>query len=106
VYLSAQLPDFDTIGAQSPKASAWTAGFVAASFPSLAEMVRAAAGKHSRVTWSPHYRNLNEGALRTAHSLGLKVVPWTVNEVADMQRLIELGVDGIITDYPDRLVKQ
>ncbi len=36
-------------------------------------------------------------------ALGLKVIPWTVNERADMERLIALGVDGIITDYPDRL---
>jgi glycerophosphoryl diester phosphodiesterase len=38
-----------------------------------------------------------------AKSLGLKVIPWTVNERADMARLIALGVDGLITDYPDRL---
>ena len=31
------------------------------------------------------------------------MIPWTVNERADMERLIALGVDGIITDYPDRL---
>jgi len=31
------------------------------------------------------------------------VIPWTVNERSDMERLIALGVDGIITDYPDRL---
>jgi hypothetical protein len=38
-----------------------------------------------------------------ARSIGLKVVPWTVNEPADMARLIGLGVDGIISDYPNRL---
>ena len=38
-----------------------------------------------------------------AHDLGLQLVPWTVNEPADMRRLIDWGVDGIITDYPDRL---
>jgi len=31
------------------------------------------------------------------------VLPWTVNETADMQKLIDMGVDGIISDYPDRL---
>jgi len=31
------------------------------------------------------------------------VIPWTVNESADMRRLIGMGVDGIITDYPNRL---
>jgi len=38
-----------------------------------------------------------------AHELGLRVVPWTVNDIADMRRLIDWGVDGIITDYPNRL---
>ena len=38
-----------------------------------------------------------------AHELGLKVVPWTVNEHAEMAAVIGLGVDGLITDYPDRL---
>ena len=37
-----------------------------------------------------------------AQGLGLKVLPWTVNDPADMARLIDWRVDGIITDYPDR----
>lgn len=39
-----------------------------------------------------------------AHGRNLSVHPWTINEVADMQRMLDLGVDGIITDYPDRLL--
>ncbi|MGQ0777258.1 MAG: glycerophosphodiester phosphodiesterase [Pseudonocardiales bacterium] len=38
-----------------------------------------------------------------AHTVGMKVITWTVNDIATMNRLIDLGVDGIITDYPDRL---
>ncbi|WP_093802720.1 glycerophosphodiester phosphodiesterase [Streptomyces sp. Wb2n-11] len=38
-----------------------------------------------------------------AHAAGMKVVPWTVNDTATMNKLIDDGVDGIITDYPDRL---
>jgi glycerophosphoryl diester phosphodiesterase len=38
-----------------------------------------------------------------AHELKLEVLPWTVNDSADMARLIDAGVDGLITDYPDRL---
>jgi glycerophosphoryl diester phosphodiesterase len=38
------------------------------------------------------------------HGEGIKVIPWTVNDTAQMQSFIELGVDGIITDYPDRLI--
>jgi glycerophosphoryl diester phosphodiesterase len=43
--------------------------------------------------------------VEAAHRRNLKVHVWTVNETADMQRLIEIGVDGIMTDYPDRLLK-
>jgi glycerophosphoryl diester phosphodiesterase len=35
----------------------------------------------------------------------MKIIPWTVNERDEMERLIGLGVDGIITDYPDRLLE-
>ena len=54
-------------------------------------------------TWSMFWRNLSPKELADAHALGLKVLPWTVNERGDMRSLIDLGVDGIITDYPDRL---
>lgn len=40
-----------------------------------------------------------------AHERNLKVHVWTVNETIDMERLLEMGVDGIMTDYPDRLIK-
>ncbi|HWH95972.1 MAG TPA: glycerophosphodiester phosphodiesterase family protein [Baekduia sp.] len=41
--------------------------------------------------------------IKTAHNLKLPVVPWTVNEKLDMAKLIDAGVDGLISDYPDRL---
>ncbi len=47
---------------------------------------------------------LTKRFLDTAHSLNLKVNVWTINQVVDMKRLLKLGVDGIITDYPDRLI--
>ena len=53
--------------------------------------------------YSSYYKNLRRSQVEWLHTEGLKVVPWTVNEVADMQALIEMGVDGIITDYPDRI---
>lgn len=43
--------------------------------------------------------------VQTAHKLNLQVHVWTINETEDMRRLIEIGVDGIMTDYPDRLLK-
>jgi glycerophosphoryl diester phosphodiesterase len=53
--------------------------------------------------YGPEYGLLDEKLLSEIRAHGLKLVPWTVNEQADMQRLIALGVDGITTDYPDRL---
>jgi glycerophosphoryl diester phosphodiesterase len=53
-------------------------------------------------TWSPRYQDLRADHVAEAHGLGLKVVPWTVNEPDAMAQLIDMKVDGLITDYPDR----
>jgi glycerophosphoryl diester phosphodiesterase len=53
---------------------------------------------------APQFRDLTAAKAAEAKALGLKVIPWTVNEVADAESLIAMGVDGIITDYPDRMV--
>jgi glycerophosphoryl diester phosphodiesterase len=56
-----------------------------------------------RVT-DPTYRPyVTADMVRSAHEAGLKVIPWTVDDPATMQSLIGLGVDGIISDYPDRV---
>lgn len=55
-------------------------------------------------TISPSYRLVTgEPYVDRAHSLGLKVIPWTVNDAADMRQQIGYGVDGLITDYPTLL---
>ena len=54
-------------------------------------------------TWSPNYLDLDGPRVAEAHELGLKVVPWTVNEPAEMKRILGLGVDGMISDRPDLL---
>ena len=51
--------------------------------------------------WAPEYRGLTAWQIGEAHALGLRVVPWTVNDPADMVMLIVLGVDGLCTDRPD-----
>jgi glycerophosphoryl diester phosphodiesterase len=53
--------------------------------------------------YSPFFKLLDKKAVKMCHKKGIKVIPWTVNETADMQAVIDLGVDGIITDYPNRI---
>jgi len=56
-------------------------------------------------TWSPDFRALTRETCTAARGLGLKLIPWTVNEPADIRQVLDLGVDGIISDYPDRVKK-
>jgi glycerophosphoryl diester phosphodiesterase len=100
VCLTAEALNFDTIRRGEPGASPWTAGLDIDDFGGSVPRLVAAAGCQ---VWSPLYRNAKADDVATAKALGLKVIPWTVNERAHMERLIALGVDGIITDYPDRL---
>ncbi len=54
--------------------------------------------------WSPYYRDITIDRLLSAHENNLIVVAWTVNEPDDIDLMIELGVDAIITDYPPRVM--
>lgn len=56
--------------------------------------------------YCPSYAFLDEHMVRQAHAAGVRVLPWTVNEPEQWQRLIDWGVDGITTDYPDRLAER
>jgi glycerophosphoryl diester phosphodiesterase len=62
-------------------------------------LVRAAGGE----VYCPSYSFLDERELRRVQAAGLRVVPWTVNDPDHLGRLLDWGVDGITTDYPDRL---
>jgi glycerophosphoryl diester phosphodiesterase len=53
--------------------------------------------------WSPDFRDLNAEKLALARAAGLKIIAWTVNEPADIARALDMKVDGIISDYPDRV---
>jgi glycerophosphoryl diester phosphodiesterase len=98
-YLSSQQQALDNIQAGHREDSPWTGGVRFRDHGSVPKMVKAAGGK----IWSPNYVGLTEPLVKEAKSLGLAVLPWTVNDRAEMERLIDWGVDGIITDYPDRL---
>ena len=100
VCLSIDGGNGDTLQRGRPGPSPWTAGLDIDDFDGSVPRLVAAAGC---AMWSPNYRNLTEATLAESKSLGLTVIPWTVNERADMVRLIAMGVAGIITDYPDRL---
>jgi glycerophosphoryl diester phosphodiesterase len=54
--------------------------------------------------YSPDYTFLTPAVIEHCHLLHIAVIPWTVNETKDMQALMDMGVDGIITDYPDQLI--
>ena len=54
--------------------------------------------------YSPYYRLLSADKIARLHEQGIKVIPWTVNQRDDMARLKTQGVDGLITDYPNRAI--
>ncbi|MPZ29507.1 MAG: glycerophosphodiester phosphodiesterase [Rhodospirillales bacterium] len=97
--LSIESNNFDTVGRASAQPSPWLAGLDLKAHGGSVPRLAKAAGC---AVWSPFWRNVTADNVKEAQALGLKVVPWTVNNPADMAQLIDLGVDGLITDYPDR----
>lgn len=97
VYLSAQQKWLDNISAESASGSPWVAGYQYREHGSVPRMVKAAGG----TIWSPYFGDIDSQRLVEARALGLKVVVWTVNDPAEITRMLELGVDGIISDRPD-----
>jgi glycerophosphoryl diester phosphodiesterase len=100
VYLSVQR-SFDNIAADKPEGSPWTAGFQCKDHGSVPRMVKAAGGR----IWSPLFADVTEANLKEAHDLGITVVVWTVNRPEQIKEMLDLGVDGLISDRPD-LVRQ
>ncbi len=102
VCLTIEATGFNNIrrGIRGP--SQWTAGLdiddVGGSVPRLVQAADCA-------VWSPYYRNVTAALVGEAHGLGLRVIPWTVNEIDDLMAIYRTGIDGIISDYPDRARK-
>jgi glycerophosphoryl diester phosphodiesterase len=95
VCLTARYPSFNTVG------PAWNAGLrlEGGSLPDLARRAGCA-------VWSPNFQDVDSASIASARAQGIKVIPWTVNRREDMARLIELGVDGLISDRPDLAIAE
>ncbi len=69
-----------------------------------ADLPSAAAAAGAQVV-SPHHTSVDELLVDRAHELGLGVLPWTVNDPSDLLRMKDVGVDGVVTDFPVRAVQ-
>ena len=56
--------------------------------------------------YSPNFKLINEKDVKELHAKSIRIIPWTVNEIKDMKKITDLGVDGLITDYPNRYLEQ
>jgi glycerophosphoryl diester phosphodiesterase len=83
--------------------SPWMAGSTTnTDHSNLCDVISGLGGK----IWSPFHENIQPEQVARAQELGLVVNAWTVNEIADIDRVIDAGVDGIITDYPARVQRR
>jgi glycerophosphoryl diester phosphodiesterase len=85
-----------------PDKITWTAGLDPATHGSVPRLVHA----FGCDVWSPDADTVTPAAIAEAHRLELLVIPWTVNRPAEIERLLAVGVDGVITDVPDRLPRR
>ena len=98
--LTEQQPGEDTVRIGSARPSPWLGGLDPRDLADSIERLVSASGAG---TWGPDYLDLDAQRVERAHALGLRVVPWTVNEPAHMERLLGFNVDGMVTDRPDVL---
>ena len=99
-YLTSEQPDFNTVAVNDLNSSPWLAGFDPVNFNGdLALAVQQAGGRY----WGPNYLDLTEPRVQRAHRAGLEVHTWTVNDPTDIARLSRWGVNGVTSDYPDRV---
>lgn len=99
-YLSTDQRWLNNLQSGVPGPSPWLGGLDIDDFDgSVPRAIEASGGD----TWSAYHREVDADSIELAHALGLQVTVWTVNDSGRMRELIAMGVDGIITDYPDRL---
>lgn len=101
VALSSEQPSWGPSGCYlkktEKKASPWLGGLNINDYQG--DYVKAAKAIGADIV-SPYFKELSPDLVDEAHELGMKVVPWTVNNPKDMNMLIDMGVDGMITDKP------
>ncbi|MDE0308456.1 MAG: glycerophosphodiester phosphodiesterase family protein [Acidiferrobacterales bacterium] len=112
-YLTSQTEDFNTMSARTElrevcddsanptQTRSWTDGMLLSDFDgSLPQMIKSAGG----TDWHADHASVTTDRIAEAHCLGIRVYAWTVNQASDFERLVDAQIDGIITDYPDRLI--
>lgn len=77
--------------------------FLVAELDSLEQNLKALS--FTPTIYSPYYMLVTANLVKLVHEKGMLIIPWTVNNTENMAALKKLGVDGIITDYPDRIPK-
>ncbi len=88
---------------RGPAGSPWLAGFDPDKHGnSVPRAVNAAGGR----IWAPNHATLTPALLAEARILGIVVIPWTVNDAPTINKLLEMGVDGIISDRPDLVLEE
>ncbi len=93
-------PELDALRKMERDGAPWTGGFDRSKHGGSVIKAAKAAGADG---WFPFFADINRATVSEARDLGLKVGAWTVNKPDDLSRLTDLGVDGLCTDYPDRL---
>ena len=91
--------ELEKLRALERSSAPWTGGFDRPKYGSVIKAAKAAGADG----WFPYCADVNRATLAEAQELGLVVGAWTVNDLSDLARLADFGVDGICTDYPDRL---
>ncbi len=100
VYLTSNTMQFKAASFMNPWESDWTAGFDIGKYEgSIPQTIVAAGGSW----WAPKYTQLNEKQVKEAHRLGIFVAVWAPDSIKAMKKMIEMGVDAVITNRPDHL---
>jgi glycerophosphoryl diester phosphodiesterase len=103
VYLTSDTKQFKAASFLNPWESDWTAGFdIGKHGGSIPKTIQTAGGSW----WAPKYKQVKAKQVKEAHQLGLCVAVWTPDSNKAFKQMIQMGVDAIITNRPDRLLSR